>query len=71
MLAMVDPSLSAASKRSQPFKDVVSRTMMSNMLIKDRSGKLEAMNASSGHNHDAGIEFGQEVESTSEELQRR
>jgi len=40
------------------------------MLIKDRSGKLEAMNASAGHNDDAGVEFGLEIEEVSQELQR-
>lgn len=43
---------------------------MSNMLIKDTTGKLEAMNASAGYNHDAGVEFGKEVEDTSQELER-
>lgn len=52
MLVNVDPSLSPRARRSQAWTDCQSRSALSKMLIQDKSGKLEAMNASTGHHDD-------------------
>ncbi|GAB7345772.1 hypothetical protein MBLNU457_4039t1 [Dothideomycetes sp. NU457] len=67
---IVDPSLSEASKQTQAFANLASRTMHSHVLIMDKTGLLEKMNKSVGYNHDAGVEFGKEIEDASMELKR-
>lgn len=55
-------NVSPARPSGELWSDVQSRAMMAQMLIKDTTGKLDAMNASVGYNHDAGVTFGGEVE---------
>lgn len=66
----VDPSLSEASKQTQAFANLCSRTMHAHVLIQDKTGLLDKMNASVGYNDDAGVEFGKEIEDASIEFKR-
>ena len=53
MMVNVDPKLSPQARGSQEWKDCLSRSALSQMLIKDKTGKLEMMNAATGYNDDA------------------
>lgn len=64
MLFNVDP----ARPIGTVWEDCTMRAMMAQMLIKDKTGKLDAMNRSSGYNTDAGIEFGTELLNVAEAL---
>lgn len=44
--------------------------MHAHVLIQDKTGLLDKMNASVGYNDDAGVEFGKEIEDASIELKR-
>lgn len=41
--------------------DVFGRALMAETLVLDDTGKLEQMNVSVGHNHDAGVNFGDQI----------
>lgn len=49
-------------------QDIATRSMLAQQLILDTTGKLESMNQSVGYNHDAGIEFSQEIKTEAEKL---
>lgn len=53
----VDPAKAGGSA----WDDVKSGVITAQELIKDTTGKLEAISQAAGHNHDQGVEFGPEV----------
>ncbi|THZ49001.1 hypothetical protein D6C90_03594 [Aureobasidium pullulans] len=64
LVATVNPR----NPSGEAWMDIATRSMLAQQLILDTTGKLESMNQSVGYNHDAGIEFSQEIKTEAEKL---
>jgi len=60
-----------AARRSDAWKDILGRCGMAQMLIKDTSGRLDAMNASAGYSSVGGVEFTDEIKAAADALMQR
>ncbi|KAI5267774.1 hypothetical protein E4T47_07934 [Aureobasidium subglaciale] len=57
--------------RDNSWKDVILRCVLAKELILDKTGKLEQMNRDTGYNDDAGIDFGEEIETEALKLDEK
>lgn len=61
-------NVSSSRPSGGPWEDVRTRAMMTKMLITNTTGKLNAMNASVGHDYDDRVEFGDEILKAADDL---